>query len=281
MPVTRLAVLSDVHGNLPALEAVRKAIKREKPDAILVAGDHALNGPDPAAVVDALRTMEADGAVVVQGNTDIAVVDFDYTAAFPWYADGGVPESVRAAAEWAHDELGDERLDWLRRLPAERRLWVEDTLVLATHASPGSQTQGFSKDLDPSTVLQLVSRTDARLICCGHTHVPEVREFGWKVIVNDGSAGYVFDGDPTASWALVTIEPAAPGQTAPADGIDADAAGEGDDDDADASPPGPSISAEIRRTEFDTLAVSNAISARGLPGDVYRAATVRTGKLVR
>lgn len=222
--------------------------------------------------------MEADGALVVQGNTDIAVVDFDYTAAFPWYADGGVPESVRAAAEWAHDELGDERLDWLRRLPAERRLWVDDTLVLVTHASPGSQTQGFSKDLDPSTVLQLVSRTDARLICCGHTHVPEVREFGWKVIVNDGSTGYVFDGDPTASWALVTIEPAAPGAAAAADEMDA---GDDDDGDVDASPSGPSISAEIRRTEFDVLAVSNAISARGLPGDVYRAATVRTGKLVR
>ena len=78
----------------------------------------------------------------------------------------------------------------------------------------------------------------------------EVREFGWKVIVNGGSAGYVFDGDPTASWALVTFD----------DGT---------------------VSAEIKRTEYDVLPVSNAISARGLPGDVYRAATVRTGKLVR
>jgi hypothetical protein len=69
--------------------------------------------------------------------------------------------------------------------------------------------------------------------------------------VNAGSAGYVFDGDPTASWALVTI----------------DDAGE--------------LSAEIRRTPYDALTVANAISARGLPGDVYRAATVRTGKLVR
>lgn len=272
--MTRLALFSDVHGNLPALEAVRKAIKREKPDAILIAGDHVLNGPSPVEVVDALRAMEADGALIVQGNTDIAVADGDYTAAFPWYADGGVPDAVRVAADWAGAELGDERLDWLRRLPAERRLRVHDTLVLVTHASPGSQTQGFSKDLDPSTVLQLVSRTDARLICCGHTHVPEVREFGWKVIVNDGSAGYVFDGDPTASWAVVTIEPGA--AQAPADGP-----ADGEDDEAEPEPPAASISAEIRRAEFDVLAVSNAISARGLPGDVYRAATVRTGKLVR
>ena len=245
----RIAVLSDVHGNATALEAVRKALKKDKPDAVIVAGDLVMNGPEPAAAVDALREMEEAGATIVQGNTDIAVADFDYSAAFPWLTDG-VPDTFRAAAEWAHDELGDERLGWLRRLPAERRLMLDETMVLACHASPGSQTQGFDGQLDPSVVLERISRTDARVICCGHTHLPDVRDLGWKVIVNDGSAGYVFDGDPTASWALVEID--------------------GDD-----------VRAEIRRTEFDTMTVSNAISARGLPGDVYRAATVRTGKLVR
>ena len=245
----RVAVLSDVHGNAAALAEVRTAIRREKPDAVLIAGDLVLNGPEPAAAVDGIRELEADGAIVVQGNTDVAVADFDYSAAFPWLTDG-VPDTFRAAAEWAHDELGDERLGWLRRLASERRLVVDETMFLVCHASPGSQTQGFDQALDPSVVLERVSRTDARVICCGHTHLPEVRDLGWKLIVNDGSAGYVFDGDPTASWALVTVD--------------------GDD-----------VSAEIRRTPFDTMAVSNAISARGLPGDVYRAATVRNGKLVR
>jgi predicted phosphodiesterase len=245
----RVAVLSDVHGNLAALEAVRKALKRDKPDAVIVAGDHVMNGPDPAGTVDALREMETSGATIVQGNTDVAVADFDYSAAFPWLTDG-IPDTIIAAAEWAHDALGDDRIGWLRRLPSERRLMLDDTMVLACHASPGSQTQGFDAQLDPSVMLERVSRTDARVICCGHTHVPEVRDLGWKIIVNDGSAGYVFDGDPTASWALVEID--------------------GDD-----------VRTEIRRTEFDTMAVANAISARGLAGDVYRAATVRTGKLVR
>ena len=245
----RLAVLSDVHGNATALEAVRKALMKERPDAVVVAGDLVMNGPEPAAAVDALRAMEADGATIVQGNTDVAVADFDYAAAFPWFTDG-VPDAHRAAAEWAHDELGDDRLGWLRRLPAERRLMLDETMVLACHASPGSQTQGFDSQLDPSVVLERISRTDARVICCGHTHLPEVRDLGWKVIVNDGSAGWIFDGDPTASWALVEID-------------------------------GDSVTADIHRTEFDTMTVSNSISARGLPGDVYRAATVRTGKLVR
>jgi predicted phosphodiesterase len=245
----RVAVLSDVHGNATALEAVRKALKKEKPDAVMIAGDLVMNGPEPAATIDALRAMEADGATIVQGNTDVAVADFDYSAAFPQFTDG-VPDAHRAAAEWAHDELGDDRLGWLRRLPSERRLMLDETMVLACHASPGSQTQGFDSQLDPSVVLERISRTDARIICCGHTHLPDVRDLGWKLIVNDGSAGYVFDGDPTASWALVEID-------------------------------GDNVTAEIRRTEFDTMTVSNAISARGLPGDVYRAATIRTGKLVR
>jgi putative phosphoesterase len=247
--VTRLAVLSDVHGNAVALDAVRKQIKAARPDAILIAGDHVLNGPDPAAAVDGIRELEADGALVVQGNTDVAVADFDYTAAFPWLTEG-VPDSFKAAAEWAHDQLGDERVDWLRRLPAERRLQVDEMLVLVTHASPGSQTQGFDQALDASVVFERAARTDARVICCGHTHVPEVRDLGFKVIVNAGSAGYVFDGDPTASWALVDIV-------------------------------GEDVAAEVKRTSFDALAVSTAISERGLTGDVYRAATVRTGKLVR
>jgi len=248
--VTRIAVLSDIHGNLPALEAVAAEIRREKPDAVLIAGDLVLNGPDPNGCVDALRLLESEGALIVSGNTDIAVGDFDYGSAYPHYQDG-VPDVITAAAEWAHDELGDDQLDWLRRLPAERRMRADgDTLILVVHASPGSQTRGFDQALDNNVIFERAAATDARVICVGHTHLPEVRDLGFKVIVNDGSCGYVFDGEASASWAMVTI----------ANG---------------------NVDAVIRRTAFDALSVANAISARGLPGDVYRAATVRTGKLVR
>lgn len=248
--MSRLAALSDLHGNATALEAVLKDIDRERPDAVLIAGDLVVNGPEPAMVVDVLRALPAATTLIVQGNTDVAAADFDYGAAYPWMNDG-VPDAIVAAAEWAHDALGEERVDWLRRLPSERRWRADDdTLVLVCHASPGSQTAGFDKELDPNVTLERVSRTDARVIVCGHTHQPEIRDLGWKLIVNTGSAGYVFDGDPTASWALIDIE----------DG---------------------EVRAEIRRTEFDALSVASAISARGLTGDVYRAATVRTGKLVR
>jgi putative phosphoesterase len=247
--MVRIAALSDVHGNLLALQEVRKAVDAARPDYVAICGDLALNGPDPAGTVDLVRELEKAGAFVICGNTDLAVTDGDYTAAFPWFTEGA-PDSYKVATEWARDQLGDERVDYIRHLPWERRLRVDDTLVLFCHASPGSLTDGLPPDLDQVVTIDRVGRTDASVIVCGHTHVPEVREIGWRTLVNDGSAGYVFDGDPTATWALIEID-------------------EG------------KVTAEIRRTGYDVMAAANAVSARGLPGDVYRAATIRTGKLVR
>jgi putative phosphoesterase len=245
----RVALLGDIHGNIAALDAALETIAREKPDLIAITGDLVLNGPRPAEVMARVRQLDADGAIVVQGNTDIAVADFDYTAAFPWLDE--IPPPYQAAAEWANDQLSDEDLDYLRRLPAERRIRSNGTLVLICHGSPGSQTDGLSTDLDPSVTVQRVTRTDADAIGCGHTHVAEIREVGRRLICNPGSCGYAFDGDPGAAWALLTLE-----------------------EDAD-------VSAELFRTPYDAQAVSDELSSRGLPGDIYRAATVRRGRFVR
>ena len=252
--MVRIAALSDIHGNLTALEAVHKAVDAARPDYVAICGDLVFNGPDPAGVLALVQELQRAGAFVILGNTDVAVADGDFTAAFPWFTEGA-PDSYKEAAEWARDQIGDEGVDFLRRLPSERRLRVGDgsphgDLVLFCHASPGSLTDGLDADLDPVVTIDRISGTDAKAIVCGHTHLPEVREVGWRTIVNDGSAGYVFDGDPTASWALIEI-----------------------DDDG--------VRAEIHRTNYDFMAAANAVSARGLPGDVYRAATIRTGKLVR
>jgi len=245
----RLAVLGDVHGNVAALEATLAAIEKARPDAIALTGDLALNGPRPAEVVARVRDLVASGAYVIQGNTDIAVADFDYSAAFPWFEE--VPAHYRAAAEWTHDQLTDADLDFLRCLPAERRIHASDELVLVCHASPGSQTDGLPVELDAAVTVQRITRTDARIICCGHTHVADVRDYGRRLVCNPGSCGYAFDGDPDAAWALVTV---------------------GDDGE---------LTADLQRTPYDPLPVADELSARGLPGDVYRAATVRTGRFVR
>lgn len=244
----RLAVLGDIHGNAAALDAALKDARRHKPDRFAITGDLVFNGPRPAEALERVRELDAQGALVVQGNTDVAVADFDYAAAFPWLED--VPAGHRAAAEWAHDQLPDDGVEYLRRLPLERRLWVDDSLVLVCHASPGSQTAGLALDLDPSVTVERVTRTDARVIACGHTHVADVRELGRKLICNPGSCGYAFDGDPTACWALVTFDDGQP-------------------------------TAQLFRPAYDAQTVAEEISQRGLTGDVYRAATVRTGRFIR
>ena len=300
----RIAVLGDIHGNVSALDAALSAIEKAKPDAIAVTGDLVMNGPRPAEVIARIRTLDGAGAYVVQGNTDIAVADLDLGAAFPWL--DVVPDHQVAAAEWAHDQLSASDLDFLRRLPAERRLRVGDQLVLVCHASPGSQTDGLPAELDPSVTIQRITRTDARVILCGHTHIAEWREFGRRLVCNPGSCGYAFDGDPGAAWALVTLdlagpavedeprahaegEPEADAEAAPRaeDEPDADPGAGADSDpypDADVTPApaaGPTITVELRRTAYDPLPAANEVSARGLPGDVYRAATIRTGRFVR
>ncbi len=257
----RIAVLGDIHGNLAALEAALAEIKRHRPDRIAITGDHVFNGPRPAEVVDRVRQLEADGALVVGGNTDIAVTDYDYTAAFPWMEQA--PSTYHSAAEWAHEQLSDEQLNWLRGLPNERRVWSADVLSLICHASPGSITSGLAADLDPTATVELVTRTDARVICCGHTHVADVRELGRKLLVNPGSCGYAFDGDPGAGWAMLTV----PDAPEPSD----------DDEPKDGTAP----EATLFRAAYDADAAAEEVAARGLPGDVYRAATIRTGRLVR
>jgi putative phosphoesterase len=335
-----LAVLGDIHGNADALEAAVAAIDRVRPDAIAITGDLVMNGPRPSEVVSRVRALEAAGAYVISGNTDIAVTDGDYGAAFPWF--DIVPGHYRAAAEWAREQLSDADLDWLRRLPAERRLWIGDELVLVCHASPGSQTDGLAPDLDAAVTVQRISRTDARVIVCGHTHLAEVRDFGRRLLVNPGSCGYAFDGDPGAAWALLSFDAAVPAATtaagvetsepaptiqvaaiidaeptarptpAPPEPVDilvvAEAAlaedevtsidgtvsaeddgapddGAPDDgapDDRETASVAPaSIRAELRRAAYDPLPAADEVSRRGLPGDVYRAASIRTGRYVR
>jgi putative phosphoesterase len=246
----RLALISDIHGNLLALDAALADIASHEVDRIVILGDLVQNGPRPAETMERVMELDAAGAIVIAGNTDIAVADGDYTAAYPWLDE--VPEGHRAAAEWARDLLSDTQLEFLRRLPAERRIAAGDgSLVLACHASPGSQTSGLSADLDASITVERVTRTDARVICCGHTHIAEMRELGRKLILNPGSCGYAFDDSPDACWALLEV---------------------GD---------GKEPAASLKRASYDAQAAAEEVSERGLPSDVYRAATIRTGRFVR
>ncbi len=198
----RICVLGDIHGNVAALEAAlrgyrgaptRPAVHHRRPGAQRTASGRDRPAPDGAG----------------QGGRLHRRRQYRYRGR-GWRLRRGVPVAGRGAR-------GSRRGRRVGTRPAgRRRSWTgsggcrrsdacgsDDALVLLVHASPGSQTAGLSADLDPATTVQRVTRSDARVLCVGHTHVAEVRELGRKLIVNPGACGYAMDGDPAAGWALV------------------------------------------------------------------------------
>ena len=218
--MTRIAVLSDVHGNASALEAVRTDDPPGRsPTSSLVAGDLVLNGPDPAAPSTCCACWRPTGRSIVSGNTDIAVADFDYAAAFPWMTDGVPghrPRGRRVGARRAGRRPHRLAAPPPGRAPAARRRRHDGPRLprLARLADrrlrPGAGPERHHR----------AGRADGRPGDRVRPHpLPEVRDLGWKIIVNAGSAGYVFDGDPTASWALIDIRRRRGRRGDPADGV--------------------------------------------------------------
>ena len=196
--MTRLAALSDVHGNAIALEAVLKPTRareagrrarRRRPRAQRRRTRR--SSSTPCARCERRRPSSSRATPTSRS------ADFDYAAAFPWTTDGvpgrdpgrrrvGPRRARRRPARLAPPPAGRAPL-------ADRRRHARPRLPRLARAR---RRPGFDQALDPNVTIERVARTDARVIVCGHTHLPEVRDLGWKVIVNDGSAGYVFDGEP-------------------------------------------------------------------------------------
>ncbi len=183
-----LALVYDVHGNLPALEAVLADAREQGAAGYLVGGDVALFGPWPEATVARLR--ELPDAIWIRGNGE------------RWTADpGSAPEPVRGATAAVREALGDELVAELAALPESVDLGDG---TRAWHGSPVSDVRSFTPEPgeDESELLRGV--TERRLIF-GHTHLPFARRSaaGGVDLVNPGSVGMPFDGDHRAAYALL------------------------------------------------------------------------------
>lgn len=195
----RVAVVSDIHGSLTALEAIVADLQRRAPDAVVQGGDVALMGPQPAEVIDRLRELGWPGVV---GNTDELL----------WRPEAR-EEQLRAAprlrpiiellfddyAPATLDRLDAERLAWLRGLPAELR--VDDLAVF--HATPGNLWRAPMPDASDAELEETYGPVAARGVAYGHIHRPYVRALGSTVVANSGSASMPWDGDPRGSYLLV------------------------------------------------------------------------------
>jgi putative phosphoesterase len=187
----RVAALYDVHGNLPALEAVLADPRCAAADVIVSGGD-LVAGPLPAECLDRL---EAEGPRVrfLSGNCDREAVS-------PASDDPG----FRASSVWCVERLGEGRLGRIARWPATVELDVPGLgQVLYCHATPSSDTRIVTRltpDEDLAAELRLVT---ADMVVCGHTHVQFERSVGAVRVVNAGSVGMPYEGSPDARWALL------------------------------------------------------------------------------
>jgi len=183
-----LALIYDVHGNRPALDAVLADAAAQGADAYLVGGDVALFGPWPQDTVARLR--ELAPATWIRGNGE------------RWTADpGAAPEPVRAATHAAAAALGDALVAELDALPQSARL---PHGTRAWHGSPVSDVRSFLPEPADDEAELLEGVRDARLVF-GHTHLPFARtsDVGGVELVNPGSVGMPLDGDHRAAYALM------------------------------------------------------------------------------
>ena len=209
----RLAILSDIHGNSIALDAVLVDLRSQgSVDAIWVLGDLAAIGPDPAGVLERLSALE--NVVYVRGNTDKYVT----TGERP----GPTAEEARAdprrlatlvelerSFTWTQGAVtAAGRFDWLAALPLEQRLMLPDgTRLLGVHASPGQDDgSGFHPGLSQEQQGTLLAGCDADLVCVGHTHTVLDIEVDGIRVVNPGSISNPFPPDLRAKYAILEAD---------------------------------------------------------------------------
>ncbi len=187
MPV---AAIYDVHGNLPALEAVLAEVEASGAGIVICAGD-AVAGPFPREVVARLRDL-GDRIRFVRGNADRNVVD----AASGHDAD--------AQARWCGAQLASDDLDFLARLPLTESVAVDQLgTVLFCHATPRSDEEIVTRITPESRMADALAEVEADLVVCGHVHVRYDRAVAGKRVVNPGSVGLPYEAEPGAYWALL------------------------------------------------------------------------------
>jgi predicted phosphodiesterase len=208
----RIAVMSDVHGNLPALEAVMSHLEAQGGyDEIWVLGDLAVFCPYPAQALERLAALPH--ARFVQGNTDgylvsgrrppqMAVQDESQWKSMP-----GFLEERDASFRWTVSHLSYEGYLFLRELPFQQRVQIPGYgAVLGVHGSPLGDEVGVWEHTSDADLRDMLSSTECSLLLCGHTHCPLDRSLDSTRVINVGSVGLPLDGDRRAAYAMLDIE---------------------------------------------------------------------------
>lgn len=238
----RVALLSDMHGNSAATEAVLAEIDAASPDEIICLGDLVGYGARPNEVIDLIRERAIP---TIMGNYDDGV-GFDRDDCGCAYKDDGERERGQASLMWTRTTVDDERKAYLRTFAPEFRREANGVRIRFVHGSPRRMNEYLFEDRDERSLERIAATADADVLVFGHTHKPWQRKIGDVLFVNTGSVGKPKDGDARACWVLLTVH-----------------------DDG-------TVHMDTRRVEYDIAAMVAAIrAADGLPD--HFAADIETG----
>ena len=197
----RVAVISDIHANLIALEEVLKDIEQENCEHIVCLGDIVLAGPQPISI---LEFVKQQNWTMIQGNTDKLIAEYGQDVL------DMMKEKYPVMANAIVDDMNyitDEDQKFLTELPPQTEMEIEGVKVLFVHGSPRANNEDILPNRELTEIEEIISGVDADLILCGHTHIPCGYQTNNKqTVVNVGSVGRPMTPTPLACYAVIDFE---------------------------------------------------------------------------
>ncbi len=198
----KIAVLSDIHGNILALESVLEDIRAKECEKILFLGDYALAGPEPSDTVNFCMSLSNhDNIEMIQGNTDKMIAE--YSDELYSKLSEAAPIMANALKQEA-ETLSENQLKFLKDLPQQKELEIDGIKILMVHGSPRRNNEDILPDTPLEQVEEMLKGVEADLILCGHTHIPCGFQTTTKqTVVNDGSVGRPFTENPESCYVII------------------------------------------------------------------------------
>lgn len=201
----KIAVISDIHGNMDALDAVMNDITTEQCEKIFVLGDYAMAGPEPSKTVDWFFKKQFNPDFkLIQGNTDLMIADYNEELHL------GLKSKAPIMAEALQNDvslLNSLQKDFLKKLPVQLEVEEAGVKFLLVHGSPRKNNEDILPDTPLEEVEKMLENVDADVVLCGHTHLPcGFQTSTKKTVVNVGSVGRPFTNDPKSCYLKITVE---------------------------------------------------------------------------
>lgn len=193
----KLAIITDIHSNYPALHSAARNIEKWKPDLVIVGGDTINRGPRPSECLDfVMNKCETDRWLIIRGNHEDYVIN-----RYAQKTDPASPEAgIHCMAKWTLDQLNGD-VSTIEALPTQLKLPSPvDGKIIITHASIRGNRDGIYSETPPETLADQIDPSSS-LFCVGHTHRSFVQKLDNTLIVNAGSAGLPFDGNHKPAYA--------------------------------------------------------------------------------